>query len=129
MLSHQTRSRISILFLPLFALCRDSASLGFGRHFSSVVGNSTSIFCGPSLSSATDDDDEIPPKLFIMDENDEFTSVDQLESMVARMKSVNPNCRVDVDVVPRVGHVQLESPSYNPVVAETVVQWLEDAIL
>lgn len=105
------------------------ASLGFGRHFSSVVGNSTSIFCGPSLSSATDDDDEIPPKLFIMDENDEFTSVDQLESMVARMKSVNPNCRVDVDVVPRVGHFQLESPSYNPVVAETVVQWLEDAIL
>lgn len=103
------------------------ASLGFGRHFSSVVGNSALNFCGSSSSSA-EDNEEIPPKYFIMGENDEFTSVEQLESMVARMKSVNPNCKVEVDVVPSVGHFQLESPNYDPVVAEKVVQWLQDTI-
>ncbi len=104
------------------------ASLGFGRHFSSVVGNSTSSFCGSSSLAAAVEGDA-PPQYFIMGENDEFTSVEQLESMVARMKSVSPTRRVDVEIVPRVGHFQLESPSYDSFVAEKVVDWLEDAIL
>ncbi len=104
------------------------ASLGFGRHFSSIVGNSASTFCGSS-SLATEVEGEAPPQYFVMGENDEFTSVDQLDSMVARMKSVNPSRKVDIEIVPRVGHFQLESPSYDSFVSEKVVQWLGDAIL
>ena len=104
------------------------ASLGFGRHFSSVVGNSASTFCGSS-SLATEVEGEAPPQYFLMGENDEFTSVDQLDSMVARMKSVNPTRKVDIEIVPRVGHFQLESPSYDSFVSDKVVQWLGDAIL
>lgn len=126
-IQQQQQAKISA-FIAVGYTFGNLASLGFGRHFHSVVGNSASNFCGSSSSSAKEDD-EVPPKLFIMGENDEFTSVDQLEGMVARMKSANPNCRVDVDIVKSVGHFQLESPSYDPVVAEKVVQWLEDAIL
>jgi hypothetical protein len=63
-----------------------------------------------------------------MGENDEFTSVDQLESMVARMKAVDPNCRVDIDIVKQVTHFQLESQSYDPIVAAKVVQWLQNVL-
>lgn len=105
------------------------AKLGFGRHFSSVIGNSASIFCGSSSSSDEAASSTPPPKYFIMGEKDEFTSVEQLESMVTRMKSINSNCKVDIEIVPSVGHFELESPSYDPFVAEKVVQWLEDVIL
>ena len=78
------------------------ASLGFGRHFSSVVTSSL-------------------PKLFIMGEGDEFTSADQLEKMVHKMRA---NGTVDVEIVANVGHFELESPSYDRLVANVVLNWL-----
>jgi len=126
-IQQQHQAKISA-FIAVGYTFGNLASIGFGRHFHSVVGDSASSFCGSS-SSSSKDDDEVPPKLFIMGENDEFTSVDQLESIVDRMKLVNPNCRVDVEIVEKVGHFQLESSSYDPVVAEKVVQWLAEAIL
>jgi hypothetical protein len=111
------------------------AWLGFGRHFSSVVGSSTSSFCG-SASSSTQDVN-IAHKLFIMGENDEFTSVDQLERMVAKIKAYIFNIYIiyiyiyiyiDMDIVQDVGHFELESPSYDPIVAEKVIRWLGEVL-
>ena len=54
-------------------------------------------------------------------ERDEFTSVDQLERMGKRMRGgeegANGGGFVDVEIVPGVGHFQLESPGYDELVA------------
>ena len=97
------------------------ASLGFGRHFSSLLSSSTSS----STSSTT----TTVPKLFIMGERDEFTSVDQLNDMAQQMMRANNNGNggnvVDVEIVPDVGHFELESPRYDPLVAKMVLDWLD----
>ncbi len=86
------------------------ASIGFGRHFSSVVSSSSSSI----------------PKLFIMGERDEFTSVDQLEDMANKARAQNGNDdNVVVEIVPKVGHFELESSRYDPLVAKVVLDWLD----
>ncbi|KAL3758456.1 hypothetical protein ACHAWU_004299 [Discostella pseudostelligera] len=86
------------------------ASIGFGRHFSSVMSSSSSSI----------------PKLFIMGERDEFTSVDQLKDMANKMRAQNSNeSNVVVEIVPKVGHFELESPRYDPLVAMIVLDWLD----
>jgi len=82
------------------------------RHFAHVVANSSS-------STA--------PRLFVMRERDEFASMDQLERMGKRMigeEGVNGGGVVDVEIVPGIGHFQLESPGYDELVARTVLNWL-----
>ena len=67
-------------------------------------------------------------RLFVMRERDEFTSVDQLERMGKRMRGeegANGGVVVDVEIVPGVGHFQLESPGYDELVAWTVLNWLD----
>jgi hypothetical protein len=34
----------------------------------------------------------------------------------------------DMDIVPDVGHFELESPSYDPIVAEKVIRWLGEVL-
>ena len=83
------------------------------RHFAHVVVNS-------SLSTA--------PRLFVMRERDEFTSVDQLERMGKRMRGeegANGGGVIDVQIVPGVGHFQLERPGYDELVVWTVLNWLD----
>ena len=106
------------------------ASLAFGRHFSSVVttGGKKSI-CGTDSTASTTDVVKMPPKLFIMGEKDEFTSVSQLEQVVARMKSNCSPGRVDTHIVPDVGHFQLESPTYDPFVSKVIIEWLDSALV
>ena len=68
------------------------------RHFTHVVANSSS-------STA--------PRLFVMGEMDEFTSVDQLERMATRMRGeegANGGGVVEIEIVPGVGHFQLGKP-------------------
>jgi len=162
------------------------ASLGFGRHFSSLFGPSAE---SPSTSSRfvntavtpksqhdedVDDEDDIhddqPHKLFIMGENDEFTSPSQLEHWAHKIRqSSNPRssaeakgenrggrmnnalgedhhsnrplvvggdtrrtnrreCRVDTKIIPHVGHFELESPGYNGLVANLIMEWLNDVL-
>eukprot|EP01082_Thalassiosira_pseudonana_P009318 g8318.t1 g8318 contig29:243867-244751(+) len=104
------------------------ASLGFGRHFSSVVGRPPTTLdnlCGSGSTSSCVI--ALPPKLFIMGENDEFTAVDQLEAMVSEMKKVGENLTVDSVIVPNVGHFELESPSYDGLVAKMILDWLSTA--
>lgn len=82
------------------------ASIAFGRHFSSVVASPV-------------------PQLFVMGERDEFTTVEQLEQMVQKMKA-NSNERIaDIEIVPNVGHFELESPGYDPLVAKISLEWLD----
>ena len=88
------------------------AALGFGRHFPSVL--SSSVTC--------------IPKLFIMGEKDEFTSVNQLEDMTQKIRYQNNNRnegRVDVEIVPNVGHFELESPRHDSLVSRLVLDWLD----
>jgi hypothetical protein len=104
------------------------ASLGFGRHFSAVIstGNTHHSLCGTDQTS-----DTIivpPPKLFIMGEKDEFTTVPQLEKAVAKMKASCGSSRIDTRVVANVGHFELESPGYDPYVSKLVLEWLEDVL-
>ena len=83
------------------------------RHFEHVVANSSS-------STA--------PRLFIIRERDEFMSVDQLERMGKRMRGeegANGGGVVDVQIVPGVGHFQLERPGYDELVMRTVLNWLD----
>lgn len=97
------------------------ASLGFGRHFSSVIGGTQSWFGSANASSS--DAATLPPKLFIMGERDEFTSVHRLEHMASKMKE---NSKVvDVEIVSDVGHFELESSNYDPTVANIVMDWLD----
>ena len=134
------------------------ASLGFGRHFSSVVETRSSNYsyssmllssiCGTSSSTsaaaAVEEKSYSPHKLFIMGENDEFTTVDQLERMASKMRQhnvvhgtkcgnasskdsdsdVGSSARIDVEVVPNVGHFELESSSYDSIVSNLVMDWL-----
>jgi pimeloyl-ACP methyl ester carboxylesterase len=60
-----------------------------------------------------------------MGENDEFTTVSQLEGMVEKMRRNGRSGRVDIEVVPNVGHFQLESPSYDSLVSKLILDWLE----
>jgi len=83
------------------------------RHFTHVVANSL-----PSTA----------PRLFVMRERDEFTSMDQLECMVKRMRGdegVNGGGVVNVEIGPGGGHFDLESPGYDKLVARTVLDWLD----
>lgn len=159
------------------------ASLGFGRHFSSLFGpsanSSSTSWCfaktavSPNSDDNADDDDDIhngqPHKLFIMGENDEFTSPSQLEHWAHKIRlSNNPQssadtkkenrgerknkntedhhhvrplvvdgdrrrsnrreCRVDTKIIPHVGHFELESPGYNGLVANLIMEWLNDVL-
>jgi pimeloyl-ACP methyl ester carboxylesterase len=86
------------------------AALGFGRHFPSLL--SSSVRC--------------IPKLFIMGDKDEFTSVNQLEDMAQKIIDQNRNeGSVDVEIVPNVGHFELESPKYDLLVSRLVLDWLD----
>jgi len=52
-----------------------------------------------------------------MRERDEFTSVNQLERMAKRMRGeegANGGGVVDIEIVPGVGHFELESPGGKP---------------
>ncbi|KAL7487291.1 hypothetical protein ACHAW6_013250 [Cyclotella cf. meneghiniana] len=100
------------------------ASLGFGRHFSSVIsaGNSP-LLCGNDSTTPSESISN-PPKLFIMGENDEFTTVTQLEQMVEKMRANCSTSIVDTEIVPKVGHFQLESPGYDPFVSNIIMEWL-----
>ena len=83
------------------------------RHFAHVVANSSS-------STA--------PRIFVMRERDEFMSVDQLERMGKRMRGeegANGGGVVNVQIVPGVGHFQLERPGYDELVARMVLNWLD----
>ena len=83
------------------------ASIGFYRHFNSIV-------------TATS------PKLFIMGDKDEFTSVHQLEDMVKKMRS---NSKVATEIVANVGHFELESPRYDAHVTQLVLEWLDKVLV
>jgi hypothetical protein len=101
------------------------ASLAFGQHFASIVSSGKSQPCCGVDSSTSSTEQRIPPKLFIMGENDEFTTVSQLEGMVEKMRRNGRSGRVDIEVVPNVGHFQLESPSYDSLVSKLILDWLE----
>jgi hypothetical protein len=83
------------------------------RHFAHVVANS-------SLSTAQ--------RFFVMGERDEFTSVDQLERMVKRMRgeegvngggvSTSRSCRVSATS-------NWKAPAMDELVARTVLDWLD----
>lgn len=90
------------------------AALGFGRHFASILSSSVMSI----------------PKLFIMGERDEFTSVAQLEGMTHKMRSQNSedDGNVDIKIVPNVGHFELESPRYNSLVSKLVLDWLDKCL-
>ena len=88
------------------------ASLAFGGHFSSVVG---------SNKKSEDDCKRLPPRLFVMGENDEFTSVQQLTDKTTEMRKYG---ETEVSLVRGVGHFQLESPGYDPIVADIAIDWL-----
>ncbi|KAL3803869.1 hypothetical protein HJC23_004031 [Cyclotella cryptica] len=105
------------------------ASLGFGRHFSSVTsaGNSP-VLCG-SDSATTSEPHSSPPKLFIMGENDEFTTVAQLDQMVEKKRTSCSTSRADTEIVPNVGHFQLESPRYDPIVSNIIIGWLDRVLV
>jgi len=63
-----------------------------------------------------------------MRKRDEFTSVNQLERMAKRMRGeegANGGGEVDIEIVPGVGHFELESPCYVKLVARTVLDWLD----
>jgi len=63
-----------------------------------------------------------------MRERDEFTSVNQLERMAKRMRGeegANGGGVVDIEIVPGVGHFELESPGYIKLVARKVLDWLD----
>ncbi len=82
------------------------------RHFTHVVTNNSS-------STA--------PRLVVVREWDEFTSVNQLERMAKRMRrevGANGGGAVDIKIVPGVGHFELESPGYDKLVVLTVLDWL-----
>ena len=68
------------------------------RHFAHVVANSSS-------STA--------PRLFVMRERDEFTSVAQLARMGKRMRGeegATGGGVVEIEIVPGIGHFQLGKP-------------------
>jgi dienelactone hydrolase len=102
------------------------ASLGFGRHFSAVT--STGKTCSMCGTDQTSDAIIVRPKLFIMGEKDEFTTVTQMEKAVAKMKANCCESRVDTSVVADVGHFELESPGYDAYVSKLVLQWLENVL-
>lgn len=92
------------------------ASLAFGGHFSSVMGSNRN-----SKAKGGSDCEQLPPRLFVMGENDEFTSVQQLTERATEMRKYG---ETDISIVPRVGHFQLESPGHDPIVADIVIDWL-----
>ena len=85
------------------------AAIGFGRHFPNIVNSSL-------------------PKLFVMGDRDEFTSVEQLQEMVEKMRASSAGTRVDIEIVPNVGHFELESPSYDSAIANMTIDWLEEVL-
>ncbi len=65
--------------------------------------------------------------LFIMGERDEFTSVDQLKQLAKGMKceGLNGGGIVGIEIVPGIGHFELESPGYNELIAQAVLDSLD----
>lgn len=59
-----------------------------------------------------------------MGEKDEFTSVSQLQEMIGKMK--RDSNKVESKIVEDVGHFKLESPHYDSVVSDLVIDWLEN---
>ena len=107
-ISKQPQSKVAAYIAVGYTFGR-LASLGFYRHYA------------PVLSASL-------PKLFIMGERDEFTSVEQLYDMVQKMKSNGDDNVVDVEIVADVGHFELESPSYDPLVCKLAIEWLDKVL-
>ena len=59
------------------------ASLAFGGHFSSVMGSNRN-----SKAKGGSGCEQLPPRLFVMGENDEFTSVQQLTERANEMRKM-----------------------------------------
>lgn len=78
------------------------ASILFGGHYKAVIQADV-------------------PKLFIMGDNDGFTSVKQLEARVASCKGAT-----SVLTVPKVGHFELETDQYDSHITELIVKWIVD---
>ena len=57
-----------------------------------------------------------------MGERDEFTSEDQLKTMVQKMSNA------DTEFVTDVGHFELESPGYDAFIANMVISWLDKVL-
>lgn len=77
------------------------ASIAFSGHFQRILSSSK-------------------PKLFIMGDTDEFTTVSQLRAMVRKCRgSVN-----DIQIFDGVSHFQLESPAFDSDIASHVSKWL-----
>ena len=75
------------------------ASILFGRHNKAIL-------------------ESTKPKLFVMGTNDGFTSVKQLES---KLKSAAG--RVEMHLVPNVGHFQMEGPAYDEMMASLIADF------
>jgi hypothetical protein len=71
----------------------------------------------------------VPLKLFIMGENDEFTTTSQLEQMVEKMKANCGTGKVDSTIVPNFGHFELESPRCDPGVSKIIIDWLDYVVV
>jgi hypothetical protein len=56
--------------------------------------------------------------------------VAQLEEMTHKMRAQNSedNGIVDIEIVPSVGHFELESPRYDSLVSKLVLDWLDKCI-
>lgn len=76
-----------------------ASSLIFGHHFKAIIQSKK-------------------PKLFIMGTRDEFTSVGQLKSRVETMENVQ------YEIIGNVGHFQLESPQYSPVISQIIAKYI-----
>lgn len=83
-----------------------------------VFGRWASILFGGHYKAVVEAD---VPKLFIMGDNDGFTSVKQLESRVASCKG-----STGVAIVRKVGHFELETDQYDSYISELIVKWLMD---
>lgn len=80
------------------------AAIGFGRHFNSLIESSK-------------------PRLLILGDKDEFTSVATFEKYVAKANQRGRPCqRV---IFPGCGHFELESPSFDGPVSECVLRWVD----
>ena len=75
------------------------ASVLFGCHYKAII-------------------ESLKPKLFIMGNNDGFTSLKQLDDVVKRSKGEASRI-----IVPDVGHFELEGPHYDEYLGEKIVEF------
>mmetsp|Transcript_106403 Transcript_106403/g.129743 ORF Transcript_106403/g.129743 Transcript_106403/m.129743 type:complete len:262 (+) Transcript_106403:43-828(+) len=78
------------------------SSVLFGGHYNSIINS-------------------IKPKLFIMGDSDEFTSVKQLNKYIKKMKG-NVNKSI---IVPNVGHFGLEGPSFDTTIVKYAHEFIQ----